>query len=271
MKNDTIYPFTRVVAYIVFPVLWLAFILLFFYPDQTGERFAWLIKPHMTSMFIGAGYLGGSWLFLHTGFGKRWHRVQGGFIPITVFTWIMLADTFLHWDRFSHGKFGFDLWLVLYVITPFLVPAIWYFNKRTDSGQPEESDVMVPSKWTLILRILGIGVLIFVAAGLLSPAFYIRIWPWTLTPLTARIMAGWIALLGVGALTMASDLRWSSWRVPLESIVIWHVLVFVAVVMNAAEFTQGILNWYTLSIGTMLVIIFALYALMESRRRRTRN
>jgi hypothetical protein len=34
---------------------------------------------------------GGFCLFLYTTFGKRWHRVQGGFIPITVFTWITLT------------------------------------------------------------------------------------------------------------------------------------------------------------------------------------
>jgi hypothetical protein len=269
MKNDAIFPFTRVVAAIVFPVLWAAFIILFFFPDLTGERFAWLIKPHMTSMFIGAGYLGGSWLFIYGTFGKRWHRIQGGFIPITVFTWIMLVDTLLHWDRFSHGTLGFNLWLFLYVVTPFLVPAIWYFNRRTDPGTPEESDILVAPAMTWVLRMMGIGSLIFVAASLLSPAFMIGVWPWTLTPLTARIMAGWIALLGVGALVMASDLRWSSWRVPLECILIWHILVLVATFINAGEFTSGILNWYTLAISAMVVAILILYTMMETRRRKT--
>ncbi len=62
MKDDLILPLTRIVAIVVIPFLWLAFLILFFFPDQTGERFAWQITPHMTSLYIGAGYLGGSWL-----------------------------------------------------------------------------------------------------------------------------------------------------------------------------------------------------------------
>ena len=156
MKNDNILPITRIVAVIVIPFLWLAFLILFFYPDSTGEHFAWLIKPHMTSLYIGAGYLGGSWLFVNMLIQKRWHRVQGGFLSITTFTWFMLAATILHWDRFSHGKLCFTLWLILYAITPLLVPAIWFYNKKTDSGQPEESDVMVTPVIAWIMRFIGI-------------------------------------------------------------------------------------------------------------------
>jgi hypothetical protein len=86
-------------------------LILFFFPDQTGERFAWQITPHMTSLYIGAGYLGGSWLFVNMLSQKRWHRVHSGFLPITTFTWFMLFATLLHWERFSHGKLGFTLWL----------------------------------------------------------------------------------------------------------------------------------------------------------------
>jgi len=60
--DDRILPITRIVAVIVVPFLWLAFLILFFTPDLSGERFAWAIKPHMTAMYLGAGYLGGSWL-----------------------------------------------------------------------------------------------------------------------------------------------------------------------------------------------------------------
>jgi len=268
MKNDAIFPITRVVAAVIVPFLWLAFLILFFYPDVTGVRFAWPIKPHMTSLYMGAGYLGGSWLFVNTLFGKRWHRVQGGFPPVTAFTWFMLIATLMHWDRFSHGRLGFDLWLILYLVTPILVPALWFYNRRTDPGTPEESDVMVADWAMWLLRIVGAVGLLFAIAGFLYPPFIIRVWPWVLTPLTGRIMAGWIALLGVGALTMAADLRWTTWRVPFESILIWHVLVLVGVLTQEPDFTMGVLNWYTALIVLMLAGIVFLYVMMESKRRR---
>jgi hypothetical protein len=83
VRDDRIYTITRVVALIVVPFLWLAFLILFFNPESTGERFAWAIKPHMTALYMGAGYLGGSWVFINANIGKHWHRLQGVLLPIT--------------------------------------------------------------------------------------------------------------------------------------------------------------------------------------------
>jgi hypothetical protein len=265
--DDRIQPVTRIVAVIVVPFLWLAFLILFFNPDSSGERFAWAIQPHMTAMYFGAGYFGGSWLFINAIFGKRWHRIANGFLPITAFTWIMLISTVLHWERFSHGRLGFTLWLVLYIVTPFLIPALWLYNRKTDAGGPETDDAAIPSGVSLILKAVAAGSLLYAVTGLISPEFVINTWVWNLTPLTARVMCGWIALLGVGAFTMSRERRWSGWKVPLESIAIWHVLVFAAALLNPNDFKAGLFNWYTLSIAVMTIGILIFYPLMEMRRR----
>jgi hypothetical protein len=267
-KDDRILPITRFVSVVVIPFLWLAFLILYFYPDLSGERFAWAIRPHMTAMYMAAGYLGGSWLFIQAVFGRRWHRIQGGFLPITTFTWFMLFATFLHWDRFSHSRLGFTLWLILYIVTPFLVPALWLTNRKTDPGEPEARDVLISPTVSIILKLISAGSLLYAVVGFVDPDLVITTWPWTLTPLTARVMCGWVALLGVGALTMSMERRWSGWKVPLESIAIWHILVFLAAFMNSSDFKNGLLNWYTASIGVMLIGIFVFYPMMEMRRRK---
>jgi len=269
MNDDRILPITRIVAIIVIPFLWLAFLILFFFPDTTGERFAWLIKPHLTSLYIGAGYLGGSWLFIQAVFNKHWHRIKGGFLPITTFTWFMLIATILHWDRFSHGTLSFTLWLVLYAITPFLVPVIWILNRKADSGQPEESDLLIPTAILWAPRLIAFTGLVSAALGIFHPDTLISIWPWALTPLTARIMSGWIALLGMGGLTMSTDRRWSAWKVPLQSILIWHLFVLAAFGLKSGDFTISIINWFTLSIGAMVFAILAYYFYMENKRMRS--
>ncbi len=96
-----------------------AFIVLYFLPDESGQRFAWQINPAMTAAWMGAGYLGGAYFFVRVLLGKRWHRILPGFRALTAFTWAMLVATPLHWSRFDLGHRLFQIWLVLYVVTPF--------------------------------------------------------------------------------------------------------------------------------------------------------
>ncbi len=267
MKNDETYLFTRLVETVVAVFSILAFMILFFFPDFTGELFAWTIKPHMSSLYIGAAYLGGAWLQANAVFGKRWHRVHVGFLPMSVFTILMLIATLLHWSRFSLGTLVFNTWLIFYIIAPFLIPVVWIYNRRTNSGAPEESDVVVSSTARTITRLFAAVMLVFVTTGFLYPEFFIRIWPWALTPLTARVMAGWLSVIGLGAWAMASDSRWTSWRVFLESIFIGYGLVLVAAAMNPADFTTSVFNWFTIFITIMLSVIATFYINMEKQRR----
>ena len=268
MKKDNILPLTRLIAAIVVPFLVLAFGILFFLPDRTGQLFAWAIKPHMTSMYIGAAYLGGAWTLSQAAIGRHWHRVSPVFPAVTVFASAMLIATVLHWDRFSLGTPAFITWLILYIVAPFLIPAIWLYNRRTDSGEPEESDVVVSAAARLITRIIGTVVLLFVFTGFLYPTLLITIWPWTLTPLTARVLCGWLSVIGTGAWMISSDPRWTAWRAILEGIFLAYSLIFVAAAMNPADFKTGIFNWYTILTAVMLITIFLFYWKMESQRRK---
>jgi hypothetical protein len=263
IQDDRIFISTRIVSAIVVPFLVLAFLVLYLTPDRSGEHFAWEIKPAMTAAFMGAGYLGGAWVFLNAIFGRRWHRVVAGFLPVTTFTIFMLLVTIVHWKRFDPNHVPFLLWLGLYVITPILVPLLWWRNRVTDPGIPESNDQVVPRLARWALRLLGLGLVVFALAGFIFPEWVIGLWPWMLTPLTARIMSGWFALLGVGGLVIANESRWSGWRVGLQSIGLWHLLVVVAAVAHPSDFSGGLGNWYLISVVLVLLGMLALYLAME--------
>lgn len=263
--QDRILRLTRLVAAIIVPFLLLAFIILFFFPGESGRRFAWEINPSMTARFMGAGYLGGSYLFIRALIGRRWHTVAPGFPPVTAFTIAMLLVTIVHWGRFDLGHFPFQLWLGLYVITPLLVPAIWLTNRRQDPGM-QPGDAVVPGAARWALGILGAFLLLFAVGGFLLPEMVIAIWPWDLSLLTARILSGWFALLGVGGLVIGREARWSAWRVGLQSIAIWHVLVLAGAVLSRQDFHGGnLLNWYVIGVVLVLAGMGALYARMMGR------
>lgn len=114
---------TRWVAALLIPPLVTAFIVLYMFPSSDGRSFAfaWTIRPLMTGIVMGAGYLGGAYFFA---------RVVG----------------------------AVGICLILLATVVFIVPA---------------------------------------------PA--IAAWPWTLTPLTTRIIASWMMLPGVGAVVILTN------------------------------------------------------------------
>ena len=50
--NDQIYRETKWLAVFIIPFLIVAFVLLFFWPNQTDKTFAWTILPSMTPMML---------------------------------------------------------------------------------------------------------------------------------------------------------------------------------------------------------------------------
>ena len=266
-SDDRILTITRWVSGVIVLFLVYAFLILYFIPDESGERFAWEMRLHMQAMFIGAGYLGGAYFFLRVMFGRRWHRVAAGFLPVTAFTIWMLALTVIEWDAFDHGHVPFQLWLILYVVTPFLVPWLWFNNRAQNIGHPEANDMIVPVWVRRVVRVFG-GLLTLAAIlGIIRPSLLIDVWVWNLTPLAARVISGWYALLGVSALSSSREARWSSWRIGLESMALWHILILLAAALNPANFEGGtLLNWYIMGVVLLVGGMVALYTWMEYRR-----
>jgi uncharacterized membrane protein YqhA len=265
--DDRILPATRILAAVVIVVLALAFVILFLTPDQTDHRFAWTIAPTMTAMLMGAGYGSAAYFYARLLVGRRWHEFGLGLPATTVFTWLLLAATVLHWDRFHHGTFPFLLWWWVYLITPIAVPAVWLANRRYDPRTPEPGDHPYPT-WLRVAMFAAGGAMAAIAAWLfLDPNGAIAVWPWALTPLTSRVVAAFVAIPAVGWLRIVVDGRWSAAKRMLETLAIGLILLLVAVGRAWDQFDHGSLLTYAYvggDVGT-LVATGALYAWMGRR------
>ena len=266
-KNNDIFPVTRIISGIIIPFLLLAFYILFLFPETSGERFAWEIKPAMMAIFMGAGYIAGAYFFLNVVVSRAWHRVAIVFPAITAFTISMLLATLIHWERFDIRHLPFQAWLVLYIISPFLVFGLWQYNRQTDPITLQAGDIIVPNTIRLAIRVIGAVLALTTIAGFLAPNLLIQIWPWELTLLTARVLSGWISLLGFGSLYLSTELRWSSWRIVLETIGIWEILTLIGGFIHAQDLKAGWLNWLFVLILLQLISMVILYFNMELHRR----
>lgn len=265
-KDDRILPVVRAVAVVVLAILGLAWWALYLHPAETDQRFAWPVQPEMTALLMGAGYGSAVLFFVAVLLGRWWHQVTLGFLPTTAFTWLLAIATALHWDRFQHGHPAFLLWVWTYVITPVVVPVLWWINRRRDPGTTETKDVVIPTPLRGALFVLG-GLLTVIALVMfVVPEVVIDVWPWSLTPLTARTVAAFVALPAVAWLAMAIDRRWSAARVMVATVALGLAMLLIAVWRAWSDFDQG--NWLTYTYlaglaGTLLGLI-AMSVWMES-------
>lgn len=235
-QEDQIYLVTRIVAALLAPVLILSFVILYLRPDDTGEHFAWAISPRMTPMIMGAGYVAGAYYFIRMAIGRSWRRIGVPLPAVSIFATIMAILTVIHWDAFNHDHIAFSLWVVLYLGAPPLVFWLWYQNRRTDPGTRTPNEPVVPSWIRAVLLAAGVVSLMVTVWMFFLPDRAIDVWPWKLSPLTARIIAGWVALGGSAAIILARDERWGAWRTPFETTLIWAILVGIAIPRASGNF-----------------------------------
>ena len=93
-RDDRVLPETRALGMFIVPFLLVAFSLLYLFPNDTGNWWAWEIRPSMTALLMGAGYIAGAYFFIRVAHASRWHRVHVGFLPITAFTTFLGVATF---------------------------------------------------------------------------------------------------------------------------------------------------------------------------------
>jgi hypothetical protein len=264
-RDDRVLAPTRWTATLIVPVLSAAFVILYLFPARTQELWAWTIEPDMTSMFMGGGYLAGAWFFARVARARSGHQALPGLVGTSLFATMLLAATVLHWDRFNHDHVSFWAWLALYVATPPLLPWLWARNRRTDPGMPAADDVLVPAPLRAVLAVAGSATLLFALVMFLWPSAVADHWPWALYPLTARVLAGFVAFPAAAMALFATDRRWSSFQLPAETATIGLALILVATFRAQDEF-RGSMGGYAGALAIVLVLLVALQVAMRRLR-----
>jgi len=268
-RDDRVLVYTRVLSIVIVPFLLVAFVLLYLFPGNTKNLFAWTIRPTMTPMVLASAYLGGAYFFLRVLGEPRWNAVKTGFLSVALFASLLGVATVLHWDKFNHRHVAFWLWTGLYFTAPFLVFGGWLANRRFAApAGAEEARLGTVARW--IVGLIGMLALVQGIVMFLAPSKIIAVWPWTLTPLTCRVL-GAIFCLGSAGIGVLVDPRWTTVKLMLQVEVVMVALMLIGAVRARAEFNTGqLLTW--LMLGGFLAVPLGsayLWYTMEIRPRRT--
>jgi hypothetical protein len=263
LNDDRVLKTTRVVSAVIIPFLVVAFVVLDGRPRDTARLFAWPIKPPLTPMVLGSVYLGGAYFFARAVRATRWHTIKGGFPPVATFATLMGIATILHWEKFTHSHVAFWLWAGLYFTTPFLIAGVWIVNRRFEDRTADD-DVLVPEQMTRVIGAIGVLAAAMSAFLFLFPQAAIDVWPWTLTPLTARVM-GAIFALGLAAVGAFTERRWSVYRLLVQVEMVMLALILVSGVRGAADWDpSNVLTWlFAAGFAGVLAASVLLYIRME--------
>lgn len=242
-RDDRVLTSTRALSAFIAPFLLVAFVLLYGFPGDTAHLWAWPIQSHLTSMLLASAYLGGCYFFLHVLLReRRWAAVRAGLVSVALFATLLGIATLLHWGKFTHGSPAFWLWAGLYFVAPFLVVWAWVANQRY-AGQPAPDAPRLGRAARLVVAAVG-GLALVTGVGMfLAPAWASSVWPWPLTPLTARVV-GATFCLGAAGLGVLADDRWEAVRLMRRVQLVMFTLIVVAVVRARHELlTDRPLTW----------------------------
>jgi hypothetical protein len=176
--------------------------------------------------------------------------------------------TILHWDKFNHSHISFYTWTVLYFTTPFLILGAWLRNRSADPGAPDANDVVISLPVRLMMGGVGGFTLLISLILFLAPQLLIDIWPWTLTPLTARVVGAMFSISGIVGLGIALDSRWSAARIILQTQVFTIAMMLIASVRAWGDFNQANpVTWiFTGGLAALLVGVTGLYFVIDRQK-----
>jgi hypothetical protein len=183
---------------------------LFFLSENTNLYFAWTIKPPMTAAYLGTGYLTVATALLLALRERDWARVRVGVAVVATGLICILIASLLHLDKFhlnsevTTARGWAWSWMFLYVVlVPALATVLWAQRRapRTESaGVAALAPPLQRGMRGLAVVMIALGATLF-----LLPASAEYLWPWPLTPLTARMVGSFYAAIAVSLFVAARE------------------------------------------------------------------
>jgi hypothetical protein len=212
----------------------IAGILLFIGAGETDRFFSWTIEPPLTAAFLGAAYWAAFLLLGWAARQREWAMARTALPPVFVIAVLLLVATLVHLDRFDlDSVFGW-FWLIVYLgVVPLL--AVLVARQVRAAGRVPPGTQPLPGwlRAALIAQavaMVGVGAVLFVA-----PLDGATLWPWALTPLTARAVGAFLCGFAVAAAFAARENDLGRLRGPAYSYAALGALELLAVALHSGD------------------------------------
>ena len=228
------------IRFVALPLLFIAGVQLYILSDHTDIYFAWTIALPLTAAFLGAGF----WSAMLAAYMSWWQSASvslrlTGLTSIAA-TGILGVATFIHMDKFHLNspalltRFVTWVWIVVYVVTPFVFLWLWILHGRNADDTMGTKPFPKWIRWGYLFQavlMLLVGLLLF-----LVPATIIPFWAWKLTPLTARAIRAWLTAYGVTCVAVNRENNSFNTRGVRASLLVFCVLQFIALARYLSSF-----------------------------------
>ena len=211
----------------------LAGIQLYAFGERTEDLFAWTIEPPLTAALLGSFYLGACVLAFASGREPLWDHARVGVPGVLAFVWLTLVATLLDLDKFHLDDDRFIpalaawIWLAVYALEPPVLTVVYALQLRA-SGGDSELPADLPGWFRGVAAALGALLALLGAVLFIAPERADDLWPWKLTPLTARATAAWLVGEGLLGVMIARESSWERVRWAVLSLLALGVLLAAA-------------------------------------------
>lgn len=240
MKIKQIHPWFRNVFRLGSFLSLLAGIQLFIFSENTDAYFAWTIQSFLTAATLGGFYFGSMTFGLLSARETVWARVRGPAFGLFVFTSVSLAATLLHLDKFHLASQNWltlnatRSWLVVYAMLPFLLALMFILQGRAPGADPERTSPF-PAWFRVLLTVHGVTGILAAFLLFFVPQAILPLWPWMLTPLTARALSAWMISFGALELQAVRENDWGRVGVMSVGLIVSGAGALVALIRYAGE------------------------------------
>ncbi len=252
-------------------LVFLAGVPLFLGTEQTDLYFAWTIKPPITAAFLGAAYWASCILELQSARQRLWAHARLAVPAVLAFTALMLLATLLHIDRFhlnspnAVARGVTWAWLAIYLGVPPATLVLLVLQLRVPGGDPPRL-APLPAWMRLVFAVHAVVMLAIGVALLLAPRTSAVLWPWMLTPLTARAVGSWLVGLGVAAAAAFRENDFARVRVGFHTYALLAALQFVALGRYPGAVDWSLPRWWIYLLFLVSIFAVGVYGWWNARR-----